>query len=56
MDKIENILEFHFKNLNENEYKNLDKNTMRLLKEAFIVGYEQCIEDRKKIQGFYEIK
>lgn len=54
MNKIENILEIHFKK--NNEYKNLDKNTMRLLKDAFIVGYEQCIEDRKKIQGFYEIK
>jgi hypothetical protein len=54
MDKIEDILEIHFKK--NNECKNIDKTTMSLLKEAFIVGYEQCIEDRKKIQGFYEIK
>ena len=53
MNKIEDILENWFKKTyTEEECKNiLNKNIMNLLKESFIAGYEQCIEDRRKITG-----
>lgn len=51
MNKIEEIIKNSIK-----DKKITDEQMMTLLKRAFIAGYEQCLEDRKKIQGIYEIK
>jgi hypothetical protein len=51
--KIEEILENWFmKNCDKDtDYKEIITNNARILKEAFIAGYNQAIEDRKKIEG-----
>lgn len=50
--KIENCLEEWFKkNYGDHDYKNLLNNNIKILKEAFLAGYTQAIEDRKKIDN-----
>jgi hypothetical protein len=46
---IEEILEKWFEKNNIN--KDLIKDNSKMLKEAFIAGYNQAIEDRRKIEG-----
>lgn len=50
--KIEESLEDWFKKSHgDYDYKKLIENNLKILKEAFLAGYNQAIEDRKKIEG-----
>lgn len=53
--KIEECIEDYFKKTyGENgNYKNLIENNIKILKDAFLAGYNQAIEDRKKIEGIF---
>lgn len=49
--KIEEILEKWLKKNYGEDYKYIVTNNMPILKEAFLAGYHQAIDDRKKIDG-----
>lgn len=53
MMKIEDILEDYFKKVygKDGNYKDLINNNIKILKDAFLAGYQQAIEDRIKLEG-----